>query len=209
MNRYESIGFGAWPPSLSAHRGARSDVARSRRARADPCRQVRRARRKRPSGLPGLRGLVRGRRKEVRLVRVLQPQPRGNRRCSHRSSATTSRPGRRTRDSRRASFRACTTASSPRRLPKDQPTTEVTWTLTANGQTLSIPASLDRSVFHLAAARGRRRLSRQHPAGPEVRSDGRLGAGTARHRRQPHGHRGASPHARCLGHRRRSAAAAA
>jgi hypothetical protein len=28
-------------------------------------------------------------------------------------------------------------------LPKDQPKTEVTWTLTANGQTLSIPASLD------------------------------------------------------------------
>jgi hypothetical protein len=28
-------------------------------------------------------------------------------------------------------------------LPKDQPTTEVTWTLTANGQTLSSPASLD------------------------------------------------------------------
>ena len=28
-------------------------------------------------------------------------------------------------------------------LPKDQPTTEVTWTLTAHGQTLSIPASLD------------------------------------------------------------------
>jgi hypothetical protein len=28
-------------------------------------------------------------------------------------------------------------------LPKDQPTTEVTWTLTANGQTLSIPTSLD------------------------------------------------------------------
>jgi hypothetical protein len=28
-------------------------------------------------------------------------------------------------------------------VPKDQPTTEVTWTLTANGQTLSIPASLD------------------------------------------------------------------
>jgi hypothetical protein len=27
-------------------------------------------------------------------------------------------------------------------LPKDQPTTEVTWTLTANGQTLSIPSSL-------------------------------------------------------------------
>jgi hypothetical protein len=27
-------------------------------------------------------------------------------------------------------------------LPKDQPKTEVTWTLTANGQTLSIPASL-------------------------------------------------------------------
>jgi hypothetical protein len=28
-------------------------------------------------------------------------------------------------------------------LPKDRPKTEVTWTLTANGQTLSIPASLD------------------------------------------------------------------
>jgi hypothetical protein len=28
-------------------------------------------------------------------------------------------------------------------LPKDQPKTELTWTLTANGQTLSIPASLD------------------------------------------------------------------
>jgi hypothetical protein len=28
-------------------------------------------------------------------------------------------------------------------LPKDQPKAEVTWTLTANGQTLSIPASLD------------------------------------------------------------------
>jgi hypothetical protein len=28
-------------------------------------------------------------------------------------------------------------------LPKDQPKTEVTWTVTANGQTLSIPASLD------------------------------------------------------------------
>jgi hypothetical protein len=28
-------------------------------------------------------------------------------------------------------------------LPKDQPPTEVTWTLTANGQTLSIPTSLD------------------------------------------------------------------
>jgi hypothetical protein len=28
-------------------------------------------------------------------------------------------------------------------LPKGQPTTEVTWTLTANGETLSIPASLD------------------------------------------------------------------
>jgi len=28
-------------------------------------------------------------------------------------------------------------------LPKDQPKTEVTWTLTANGQTMSIPASLD------------------------------------------------------------------
>jgi len=28
-------------------------------------------------------------------------------------------------------------------LPKDQPTTELTWTLTANGHTLSIPASLD------------------------------------------------------------------
>lgn len=28
-------------------------------------------------------------------------------------------------------------------VPKDQPKTELTWTLTANGQTLSIPASLD------------------------------------------------------------------
>jgi hypothetical protein len=28
-------------------------------------------------------------------------------------------------------------------LPKDQPTTELTWTLTVHGQTLSIPASLD------------------------------------------------------------------
>jgi hypothetical protein len=32
-------------------------------------------------------------------------------------------------------------------LPKDQPTTEMTWTLTANGQTLSIPASLDPLYF--------------------------------------------------------------
>ena len=29
-------------------------------------------------------------------------------------------------------------------VPKDRPATEVTWTVTANGQTLSIPASLDR-----------------------------------------------------------------
>ncbi len=28
-------------------------------------------------------------------------------------------------------------------VPKDQPTTEVTWTLVANGQTVSVPASLD------------------------------------------------------------------
>jgi hypothetical protein len=32
-------------------------------------------------------------------------------------------------------------------VPKDQPTAEVTWTLTANGQTLSIPASLDPLYF--------------------------------------------------------------
>ena len=32
-------------------------------------------------------------------------------------------------------------------LPKEQPTTEVSWSLTANGQTLSIPASLDPLYF--------------------------------------------------------------
>lgn len=32
-------------------------------------------------------------------------------------------------------------------VPKDPPATEVTWTLTANGNTLSIPASLDRLYF--------------------------------------------------------------
>lgn len=32
-------------------------------------------------------------------------------------------------------------------VPKDAPATEVTWTVTANGQTLSIPASLDRLFF--------------------------------------------------------------
>lgn len=32
-------------------------------------------------------------------------------------------------------------------MPKDQPTTELTWTLTANGQTLSIPVSLDPLYF--------------------------------------------------------------
>src|SRR5262245_35436606 len=32
-------------------------------------------------------------------------------------------------------------------LPKDQPKTEVTWTLTANGQTLAIPAFIDPLYF--------------------------------------------------------------
>ena len=78
-------------------------------------------------------------------------------------------------------------------LPKDQPKTEVTWTLTANGQTLSIPASLDPLYLISPQRETGSRLSRQHPAGPEIRSGGRPGAGTARHRRRPHGHRIASP----------------
>ena len=90
-------------------------------------------------------------------------------------------------------------------LPNDQPKTEVTWTLTANGQTLSIPVSLDAQYFISPQQENGGAYPGNTPPVLKFDPAGASAQGPHGIVVTPHGHGGASPHARCLGHRRRSA----